>query len=131
MDRLLTDATGQKVMAGGTQRIDYRWGESLIRQFAGQIVDGVLITEPIAEMVMPWQNLSVPSVHVFKDARFRLDLSSEQATGVLAGYADVDTWYYQLIRNDSTHHLAMARFPAFLCTRRSDVLLRLSGSGNR
>ena len=41
MDRLLTDATGQKVMAGGTQRIDYRWGESLIRQFAGQIVDGV------------------------------------------------------------------------------------------
>ena len=55
MDRLLTDATGQKVMAGGTQRIDYRWGESLIRQFAGQIVDGVLITGPIAEMVMPWQ----------------------------------------------------------------------------
>ena len=106
MDRLLTDATGQKVMAGGTQRIDYRWGESLIRQFAGQIVDGVLITEPIAKMIMPWQNLSVPSVHVFKDARFQLDLSSEQATGVLAGYADVDTWYYQLIRNDSTHHLS-------------------------
>ena len=81
MDRLLTDATGQKVMAGGTQRIDYRWGESLIRQFAGQIVDGVLITEPIAEMIMPWQNLSVPSIHVFRDARFQLDLSSEQASG--------------------------------------------------
>ena len=24
----------------------------------------------------------------------------------LAGYADVDTWYKQLIRNDSTHHLS-------------------------
>ena len=82
-------------------------GEKVYRQFVGQIVDGVLITEPIAEMIMPWQNLSVPSVRVFKDARFQLDLSSGQATGVLfAGYADVDTWYYQLIRNDSTHHLS-------------------------
>lgn len=106
MDRLLTDATGQKVMAGGTQRIDYRWGESLIRQFNAKIVDGVLITEPMAEMVMPWQNLSVPSIHIFKDARFQLDLTTEGASGILAGYADVDTWYYQLIRNDSTHHLS-------------------------
>ena len=111
-DRLLTDATGQKVMAGGTQRVDYRWGESLIRQFTGQIVDGVLFTEPIAEMVMPWQNLSVPSVHVFKDARFQLNLSSDEASGILAGYADVDTWYYQLIRNDSTHHLSNGQISA-------------------
>ena len=111
-DRLLTDATGQKVMAGGTQRIDYRWGESLIRRFTGQIVDGVLFTEPIAEMIMPWQNLSVPSVHLFKDARFQLNLSSEGASGVLAGYADVDTWYYQLIRNDSTHHLSNGQISA-------------------
>ena len=51
-------------------------------------------------------NLSVPSVHIFRDARLQLNLSSEQATGLLAGYADVDTWYYQLIRNDSTHHLS-------------------------
>ena len=55
---------------------------------------------------MPWQNLSVPSIHVFRDARFQLDLSLEQASGVLAGYADVDTWYYQLIRNDSTRRLS-------------------------
>tara|TARA_S200000501_G_scaffold346748_1_gene360472 strand:- start:2679 stop:3761 length:1083 start_codon:yes stop_codon:yes gene_type:complete len=106
MDRLLTNATGQEVMAGGTQRIDYRWGESLIRQFNARIVDGVLITEPMPEMVMPWQNLSVPSIHIFKDARFQLDLTSEGASGILAGYADVDSWYYQLIRNDSTHHLS-------------------------
>ena len=106
MDRLLTDATGSKVMPGGTQRVDRRWGESLIRQSAGKIQDGVLTTDPIDELVVPWMNLGVPSIHIFRDARLQLDVTSDGATGILAGYADVDTWYYQLIRNDSTHHLS-------------------------
>ena len=106
MDRLLTDATGSRVMPGGTQRVDRRWGQNLIRQIGARIVDSVLITEPIGELIIPWQNLSVPSIQLFRDARFELDLSAEGATGLLAGYADVDTWYYQLIRNDSTHHLS-------------------------
>lgn len=106
LDRLLTDATGQKVMPGGSQRVDRRWGESLIRKMNARIVDSVLITEPVSDFVMPWQNLSVPSIHIFRDARFQLKLTPEGATGLLAGYADVDTWYYQLIRNDSTHHLS-------------------------
>jgi hypothetical protein len=106
MDRLLTDATGLKVMPGGTQRVDRRWGESLIRQSSGKIVDGVLITEPIDELVVPWMNLGVPSIQLFRDARLQLNIGSDNATGLLAGYADVDTWYYQLIRNDSTHHLS-------------------------
>jgi hypothetical protein len=105
-DRLLTDATGQKVMPGGTQRVDLRWGASLIRETTGRIEDGVLTTEPLDDLVVPWMNLSVPSIHVFRDARVRLKLTPEGATGLLAGYADVDTWYYQLIRNDSTHHLS-------------------------
>lgn len=106
MDRLLTDATGSKVMPGGTQRVDRRWGTSLIRETRGKIEDGKLITEPIEELVVPWQNLSVPSIQLFRDARLVLDLSETNANGLLAGYADVDTWYYQLIRNDSTHHLS-------------------------
>ena len=106
MDRLLTDATGSRVMPGGTQRVDRRWGQNLIRQVEARIVDSVLITEPIGDLIIPWQNLSVPSIQLFRDARFELDLSAERATGLLAGYADVDTWYYQLIRNDSTHHLS-------------------------
>lgn len=105
-DRLLTDATGEKIMPGGTQRVDDRWGASLMRQTRGRIENGVLTTEPIADMVMPWQNLSVPSIHIFRDMRLQLTLTPENATGLLAGYADVDTWYYQLIRNDSTHHLS-------------------------
>lgn len=106
MDRLLTDATGLEVMAGGTQRIDRRWGSSLVRETTGRIEDGVLTTEPIGDLVVPWMNLSVPSIHTFRDARLQLTLSAEGATGLLAGYADVDDYYFQLVRNDSTHHLS-------------------------
>ncbi len=106
MDRLLTDATGGKVMPGGTQRVDRRWGESLIREVRARIIDGKLISEPMTDMVIPWQNLRVPSIQLIRDARLVLDLTAQNATGLLAGYADVDTWYYQLIRNDSTHHLS-------------------------
>jgi len=106
MDRLLTDATGEKVMPGGSQRVDLRWGASLVRHTTGRIVDGVLTTESIPEVVIPWQNLRVASVHLIRDLRFVLDLAPDGATGLIAGYADVDTWYRQLIRNDSTHHLS-------------------------
>ena len=106
LDRLLTDATGLNAMPGGSQRVDRRWGESLIRETRGRIVDGVLTTEPIDEMVMPWMNLRVPSIHVFRDLRFQLKLTSTGAEGLMAGYADVESYYKQLIRNDSTHHLS-------------------------
>ena len=106
LDRLLTNATGLEVMGGGSQRVDTRWGESLIRRTTGHIEDGVLTTEPIAEVVIPWQNLRVPSIHIFRDFRLELALNEEGATGLVAGYADVDAWYKQLIRNDSTHHLS-------------------------
>lgn len=106
MDRLLTDATGAQVMAGGTQRVDTRWGKSLIRQMQGSIKDSVLTTEPIDDLIIPWMNLGVPSIHLIRDMRLQLTLTQDSASGVLAGYADVDTWYKQLIRNDSTHHLS-------------------------
>jgi len=57
-------------------------------------------------MVMPWMNLGVPSIHIFYDMRLQLTLTPTSAEGLIAGYADVDTWYKQLIRNDSTHHLS-------------------------
>ncbi len=106
LDTLLTDATGLKAMAGGSQRIDTRWGASLMRHTTGKIVDGTLTTEPINEMVMPWMNLGVKSIHIFRDMRLQLKLTDTGAEGLVAGYADVDTWHKQLIRNDSTHHLS-------------------------
>lgn len=105
-DRLLTDATGNKVLPGGTQRIDTRWGKKLIQQVKGKIEDGVLTTEPTRQMIIPWQNLSVPSFQLVRDMRLVLEVSPTHAHGLLAGYADIDTWYRQLIRNDSTHHLS-------------------------
>jgi len=106
LDRLLTDATGMKVMAGGSQRVDMRWGAQLIRQTEGKIVDSVLTTEPIADVVIPWMNLGVPTFQIIRDFRLQLTLSATDAEGLIAGYADVDTYYKQLIRNDSTHHLS-------------------------
>lgn len=106
LDRLLTDATGMHVMPGGSQRADTRWGESLIRHTQGKIVDSVLTTEPIGDVIIPWMNLNVPTVQLIRDMRLELQLSPTGAEGLLAGYADVDTWYRQLIRNDSTHHLS-------------------------
>ena len=106
MDPLLTDASGEHIIPGGTQRIDRRWGGPLIRRTRGRIEAGVLNTEPVGELVIPWMNLGVPTVQRIRDARFRLRLGPDSAGGLLAGYADVDTWYFQLIRNDSTHHLS-------------------------
>lgn len=106
LDRLLTDAAGLKIMAGGSQRVDTRWGAKLIRRTEGRIVDSVLTTEPIPEVIIPWMNLNVPSIHIIRDMRLQLKLSPTGAEGLLAGYADVDTWHKQLIRNDSTHHLS-------------------------
>ena len=112
LDRLLTDATGMKVIPGGSQRVDMRWGAKLIRQTRGEIIGGVLSTEPMADMVMPWMNLNVPSIHIFRDMRLELQLTPTGAEGLIAGYADVDTWYQQLIRNDSTHHLSNGQISA-------------------
>jgi hypothetical protein len=106
LDRLLTDATGSKAMPGGSQRVDTRWGAKLIRQTQGKIVDSVLTTEPIPEAVVPWMNLNVPTFQIFRDLRLQLKLTPTGAEGLLAGYADVETYYKQLIRNDSTHHLS-------------------------
>jgi hypothetical protein len=111
-DRLLTDAAGKTVLPGGSQRIDVRWGKRLIQQTKGQIKEGVLTTIPTPEMVIPWQNLSVPSFQLIRDMRLQLKVSPTGAQGLLGGYADVDTWYRQLIRNDSTHHLSNGQISA-------------------
>jgi hypothetical protein len=93
-------------MSGGSQRVDMRWGAKLIRQTTGKIVDSVLTTEPIDDVVIPWMNLGVPTFQIIRDFRVQLTLTPSGAEGLIAGYADVETYYKQLIRNDSTHHLS-------------------------
>lgn len=105
-DRLMTDASGMNIVPGGTQVVDMQWGKSLIRHIKGEIVDGTLITKPISGLILPWQNLGVPTYQNIRDMRMQLKLSPTDAYGLIAGYVDVETWYKFLIRNDSTHHLS-------------------------
>jgi len=111
LDRLLTDATGNKIMPGGSQRVDMRWGRPFIQHYRGKIVDGVLLTEP-GEFIFPWMTLRVPTYERLHDMRMRLKLTASTAEGLIAGYTDIETWYTQLIRNDSTHHLSNGQMSA-------------------
>lgn len=106
MDRLMMDATAKVILPGGTQRIESRWGKRLIRQVKGRIVAGVLTSEPLDYLMIPWENLGVPTHQLLRNFSLRMKLSPTSAQGLYGGYADVDNWYRYLIRNDSTHHLS-------------------------
>jgi hypothetical protein len=106
LDRLLTDATGNKIIPLGSQTVDTRFGKPFIQHLHGKIEDGVLSTEPVDRIVLPWTTMDAPAIQIIRDGRFRLKLTPTAAEGLLGGYTDVDTWYRWLLRNDSTHHLS-------------------------
>ena len=102
-DPLLYDATGKKVVPGGSQRIDTRWGLRFIRELQGSIKDGVLTTEPL-DLAYPWAPFFLPTDEYMHAARLRLKLTPTHAEGLIAGYTDIDSWYLQMMRSWSTHH---------------------------
>jgi hypothetical protein len=102
LDRLYMDAGGNKVVPGGTQRIDIRWGAKFIRRLEGKIVNGVLITDP-ADLAFPWAVFGLAADEYLHGARLRLEVSSTTAQGLIGGYADIETWYLQLMKSQSTH----------------------------
>ena len=102
LDPLRTDAGGKSILPGGTQRIDTRWGKRFIQRYRGRIVDGVLETEP-GELAFPWSVFGVVADHFLRGARFKLKLTPNGAEGLIGGYADIETWYLQLMRSQSTH----------------------------
>ena len=105
LDSLFTDATGEGFIAGGTQRVDVRWGESFIEEVKGKIVDGVLTTEPIAQVKFPWsQPGPVDGYHIFKDLQMQFNLTSNQAQGLMAAYVDVEQFNHRFRTNWSSHH---------------------------
>ena len=101
LDPLLTGADGN-LIAGGTERLDTRWGARFIQHLHGSIVDGVLTTEP-AELAFPWAVFGLPADEYLRGARLRLKLTPTGAQGLIGGYADIETWYAQLMRSQSTH----------------------------
>lgn len=103
LDQILTDATGKTFMPGGTQRLDLRWGARYVQRYHGRIVNGVLTTDP-ADFSFPWATFNLPCDEYIRDARFRLKLSPERAEGMIGGYADIESWYLQTMKSESTHH---------------------------
>jgi hypothetical protein len=103
LDPLLTDATGNGFLPGGTERIDTRWGRKFIQHLDGRITNGVLITEP-HDFTFPWATFNLPADEFMRAARFRLDLTPSKAEGMIGGYADIETWYLQTMKSESTHH---------------------------
>ena len=103
-DGLLTDATGNGFMPGGTQRADDRWGKQFVMRFKGKIVDGVLTADG-ADLTIPASStFEDVSIHRIRDARFQLKLNQDGAEGLMGGYVDVETFYRQLVQSWSTHH---------------------------
>jgi hypothetical protein len=105
-DTLIMDAGSVNVVAGGSNRIDDRFSKRFTRRLKGKIENGVLITEP-ADMSWAWSPwYSLPGYYDFKQARFHVTLApnGQTAEGLVAGYADIDSFYKQFIRGWSTHH---------------------------
>jgi hypothetical protein len=112
LDKLMTDASGNKIMPGGTQRIDGRFGKRFESHLKGKIVNGVLVTTP-ADIYWPWAAFPrVPGGHHIRGMRFNLKISPTEASGLIAGYADAEEWYTHLIGAQSTHHLSYGQLNA-------------------
>ncbi len=104
MDALMMDATGAKVVPGGLERVDVKFGKKFESHLKGKIVNGVLTTTP-KDVTWPFAWFGgVPGEQKFKDFRFSMKLTEEGANGLAAGYTDVDNWYYSLAKGRSTHH---------------------------
>jgi hypothetical protein len=106
-DKLMSDATGNSYLPGGTQTVDTRWGKRYIQKFHGKIVDGVLITET-ADLTLPAASVYDPRDgapdNVVRDMRFQLKLSADAASGYMGGYMDVDRWYIGQNQTRDTPH---------------------------
>lgn len=112
LDELMSDASGSAYVAGGTQRVDMRWGKQFIQSFKGKIVDGVLTTDS-HDLVIPYSmTFDTSTIMPMQDVRFRLKLRPDGADGVMAGYTDVDAWIKRLVISWSTHHLSYGQVSA-------------------
>jgi hypothetical protein len=100
----LTDATAANIIPGGSNRIDERFGARFIYHLKGKIKNGVLTTEP-ADVNWPWAVfLERPGTYLIRGLRLNVKLSEKGGEGLIGGYADVNSWYAQLVRSWSTHH---------------------------
>jgi len=104
-DGLLQDATGEGFIPGGTERVDMRWGKEYMTQLKGKIVDGVLTTQPVDRIMLPWGvTFNTSGYHVFRGFQLKLKLTPQGAEGLMAGYVDIENFTHHLNTSWSTHH---------------------------
>jgi hypothetical protein len=71
----------------------------------GKIVNGELLTEP-TDLIWPWSIFySAATEYRLRGARFHLNLTDTRAEGLLASYADVES-FYATLNTWSMHHMA-------------------------
>ncbi len=104
LDSVLTDATGNTPLPGGSQRVDMRWGKQFIQRYKGKIENGVLITEGKDSYIPATAAFEDVTVQYIRDMRFKLKLTADFGDGFMAGYTDVAAFYRQLNESWSTHH---------------------------
>lgn len=106
LDPLLSDATGEGFIPGGTQRVDARFGKIYQARLKGKIVDGVLITEPGDGLIPNSIAFDTSGHNIVRGMQFHLKLTPERASGIIGGYADVYSWMLQFKTSWGTHHAA-------------------------
>ncbi|MGE3475991.1 MAG: hypothetical protein AB7H70_09305 [Rhodospirillaceae bacterium] len=105
-DKLITDASGANIIAGGSNRVEDRFSKRFTKTLKGKIENGVLVTAP-ADLDWVWSVFyDHPGYYGIKQARLQLNLApaGDRAEGMIAGYTTIDTFYQQLVRAWSTHH---------------------------
>lgn len=112
MDPLLTSATGESFISGGTQRPDMRFGKTFISRWKGKIVDGVLITGPADYRFPSGQAFDTNDFHYIRGAQYHLRLTENGAEGMIAGFIDVEWFNHHLNTSWSTHHQSYGQLSA-------------------
>jgi len=106
LDSLNRDSTGA-LSAGGMQQVDMRFGQPFIYRLQARIVDGVLITNPVDDFRLIWSMANnLGGYQLFQGFRMQVELSPKSATGLFAGYVDIDRWDHNLNTNWTTHFQA-------------------------
>jgi len=128
---LMLDGTNKPVV-GRTQRIDTLSGERFLHSLRGRIVNGVLITDP-GRVTMPYSPMSgkiLGKENQIMDARFQLKLRPDGAEGLVAGYFDVEDWYWRN-RSNSLDFDKIVNGALYRALKRlADAYPAADGSGN-
>src|SRR5437016_3343223 len=75
-----------------SQRVDNRYPQYTLKTH-GKIVDGVLITDPIPDAIMPHSSERHIGDRTMRGMRLRLKLTADGAEGLLAGFEDWEKWF--------------------------------------